>query len=355
MAILPSTTFPVLELPVSSLNFAMNILNSIYLRRKNKIVLSSSNSKLPATDLATMLKNIESLGYTFSPDLIEVVASLSVPEASLFYSRLIEDLKQAVGANVKHAPMYPNFPIQVMEMAEAELYLNAIVHYLGKALGQRILPQYASKTRPPKRDRIKLKIIELGTEAELIGIFRDLLAANTSLSPTDKEDLAQFIQLAPDLVVKILPQEFGYKENLAYVAGLLMRYCDTAEKLLIPHFQTATDVLRLAVAMSEGDVSLAANTRFRNFSRTERRLLLSLLEQCGAKPSVVANAIVEDMLRYKKRWLRLGERLHPFEYQKRYPNCYRAFDILRNNKPFINSHTTIPILTDTFNECLTPY
>jgi hypothetical protein len=71
---------------------------------------------------------------------------------------------------------------------------------------------------------------------------------------------------------------------------------------------------------------LAANTRFRNFARPERRLLLSLLEQCGA--------IAEDMLRQKKRWLRLGERLHPFEYHKLYPNCYQAFDILRHNKPY---------------------
>ncbi|WP_222426987.1 TerD family protein, partial [Hyella patelloides] len=49
------------------------------------------------------------------------------------------------------------------------------------------------------------------------------------------------------------------------------------------------------------------------------------LEQC--------DSLVEDMLRYQKRWLRLGERIHPFEYKKRYPKCYQAFDILRNNKP----------------------
>ena len=311
----------------------MNTFNSIYLRRKNKIVLSKSNSQLPVADLATIIKNIESLGYTFSPDLIEVVASLSVPEASLFYSQLSQDLERALGANVKHSPMYPNFPIQVMEMGEAELYLNAIVHYVGNTMGQRILPQYAKEDRPTLKDLVKLKIIDLGTEAELIEIFHNLLIAKTALSPTDKEDLGEFIKLIPDYAVKILPSEFGYKENLAYIAGLLLRHCDTAEELLFPYFKTATDVLRLAVAISEGDVSLAENTRFRNLARPERRLLLSLLERCGA--------IVEDMLRYKKRWLRLGERLHPFEYKKRYPNCYRAFDILRNDKPFATFNSKI--------------
>ena len=304
----------------------MNILNSIYLRRKNKVVLDSSNGKLEPEDLATILKNIESLGYTFSPELIECVASLSLPEASLFYSRLVEDLKQALGANVKYAPMYPNFPVQVMEMAEARLYLNAIVHYLGRNLGVRVLPQYAKENRPALADKIKLTVIGLGTEAELLAIFRNLLAANTSFSDRDRQDLTLFATAFPHLLIEMLPTEIGYKENLAFVASLVLDNCDAAEKLLTPYFKTATDVLRLATAMSQGDISLAENTRFRSFSRPERRLLLGLLERCGS--------IVGDMLRHQKRWLRLGERLHPFEYKKRYPNCDRAFDILRNNRSF---------------------
>ena len=320
----------------------MSSLNSIYLRRKNKVILSSSNSKLEDVALATILKNIESLGYTFSPQLIECLATLSLPEASLFYSQIVKDLKQAISANVKYSPMYPNFPTQVMKMADAELYLNAIVHYVGTAMGVRILPQYEKEERPPLlklyKQKIltskifKLKIIDLGTETELVDIFGNLLAANTSLSPSDKEDLTEFISGFPKLAAKILPKKFGYKENLAFTAGLLINHHQDAEKLLIPYFKTATDVLRLATALSEGDVSLSDNTYFRNFRRSERRLLLGLLEQC--------NSITEDMLRYKKRWLRLGERIHPFEYKKRYPKCYQAFDVLRNNKPFatFNSH-----------------
>ena len=38
--------------------------------------------------------------------------------------------------------MYPNFPSQVMEMEEAELYINAMMHYLGRWFGVRILPNY---------------------------------------------------------------------------------------------------------------------------------------------------------------------------------------------------------------------
>ena len=314
----------------------MNKLNSIYLRRKSKLILEGSDRQLGATDdkacgkstgnllvnLATILKNIESLGYTFSPQLIDRLSTLSESEASLFYSQLVTDLKQAIGGAVEYAPMYPNFPAQVMDMAEAELYLNAITHYLGDVLEVRILPQYNTELRSPLSDSIKLKIIELGTESELLDIFRNLLTANTSLSETDKQDLKEFISTFPNLTADILPQQFGYKENLAYVASLLL-HRDLAQ--LQPYFKTATDVLRLATAMSDGDISLAKNTRFRNFNRRERRSILELLEQC--------DSILEDMLRYKNRWIRLGEKLHPFEYCQRYPKCYRGFDVVRNDKP----------------------
>ena len=306
----------------------MNKLNSIYLRKKSKVVLTRSNSQLDAVNLATILKNIESLGYTFSPQLIDRLSTLSEPEASLFYSQLVTDLKQALGA-VEYAPMYPNFPAQVMEMVEAELYLNAITHYLGDVLEVRILPQYNTESRSPLSDSIKLKIIELGTESELLNIFRNLLRANTSLSETDKQDLRKFISTFPNLTVDILPEQFGYKENLAYVASLLHQ--DLAK--LQPYFKTASDVLRLATAMSDGDISLAENTRFRNFNRRERRLLLELLEQC--------DSIAEDMLRYKNRWIRLGEKLHPFEYRQRYPKCYRGFDVVRNDKPVATFNSSL--------------
>ena len=297
----------------------MNKLNSIYLRRKNKLVLARGDRQLGAASLATILKNIECLGYTFSPQLMDRLSTLSEPEASLFYSQLVTDLKQAVGGAVEYAPMYPNFPAQVMETAEAELYLNAITHYLGDVLEVRILPQYNTESRSPLSDSIKLKIIELGTESELLDIFRNLLAANTSLSEIDKQDLQEFISTFPDLTADILPEQFGYKENLAYVASLLL---DRLAQLQ-PYFKTATDVLRLATAMSDGDISLAKNTRFRNFNRRERRAILELLEQC--------DSIAEDMLRYKNSWIRLGEKLHPFEYARRYPKCYRGFDVVRND------------------------
>ena len=89
---------------------------------------------------------------------------------------------------------------------------------------------------------------------------------------------------------------------------------------------TATDVLRLAVALSGGDVSLATPCEFGKFRRAERALLLGWVERAGSR--------TEDMLRWKGRWVRLGERLHPGEYAGRFPQAAAAFDVLRNDRPF---------------------
>ena len=106
-------------------------MNTIYLRRKNKVIIGSGKATASLEHLATLLKNLETLGYTLSNELLERVSTMSVKELTGFYSQIVEDLKIMVGDHVKHKPMYPNFPKQVMDMSEAELYFNAMVHYFG--------------------------------------------------------------------------------------------------------------------------------------------------------------------------------------------------------------------------------
>lgn len=301
--------------------------NSIYLRRKNKIFVAREKNNLPDDYIFNLLANIESLGYTFSVELIEAVKTLSVEKFKRFYKQLIIDIKENVGAHVLYQPMYPNFPEQVKKLSEEELYSNAFWHYLGDAIGKRIMPNYKIKKRSKLKDKIDLKVIELGSKDEFNAIFTNLLSAKTSFSCIDQRDIIWFVKTYNEKIYSLVPSEIPIKENLAfYLACLLNNNITNAEQELIKHVKTATDVLRIAVALSAGDVSLARNTRFSNISRKNRKLLLFALEK--------TNFITEDMLRYKNVWKRLGEKLHPFEYKNRFPKCYEAFDIIRNDKPF---------------------
>ncbi|MGG1659227.1 cytoplasmic protein [Brevibacillus sp. NRS-1366] len=309
------------------------MINTIYLRRANKRIVSQGkgSDRLPEAYLATAMKNIEYLGFTFSHRLMRAVRTLSKEQFEAFYRQLAADLRVLVGAHVEYQPMYPGFPMQVMQEHDAELYLNAIYHYLTLDL-----PEYDAADRPPLLDEVNLKVIDLGSKAEFHAMIRRLIQAKTSISATDREDIDAAIEDAePDELEAILPAEIPFKENVGFVAASLLKHNKANVKLIGQYFKTATDVLRLAVAWSDGDVSLAEATRFRKFKRRERRLLLGLLEQC--------HPITEDMLRYKERWIRLGEILHPFEYKERFRRCEEAFDILRNNKPYTTFNGSVEL------------
>ncbi|KAA8753906.1 cytoplasmic protein [Paenibacillus sp. UASWS1643] len=301
--------------------------NTIYLRRANKLIIEPNEGKqqLPKTHLATALKNIEALGYTFSDELMQAMRQLSMEQFGTVYIQLVADLRVMVGAHVKYTPMYAGFPMQVMQADEAELYLNAIIHYLTNLTV--VYPDQPSVERMPLLEKTDLKVIGLGNKQAFQTLIRQIIEAKGSISETDKADIDTVLEHAdPEDVDALLPAEIPFKENVGFVVASLLKHEKANIDRIGMYFKTASDVLRLAVAWSNGDVSLAAASPFRKFKRRERRLLLGLLEQCGS--------ITEDMLRYKDRWIRLGEILHPSEYKLRYPRCEEAFDILRNNKPY---------------------
>lgn len=293
-------------------------MNEILLRRKNKVIVERGSETNPNNQyIITIMKNIEALGYTFSKELFGVLQTLSKEELQKFYLELIPMLKKLVGADVVYKPMYPNFPESVMEADYIELFINAIIHYWS---GGMLYPNEEKNERLPLFDETKVKVIDLGYKEDLQNIFNNLCQSKTSISQTDKEDIERIFK---NMQVKF-PDEVPLKENVALIGKLyLENYSLATAKDIQKYFKTATDVLRLITAMSDGDISLAANTKFRSFRRKERRMLLELLQGCGS--------IEEDMLRYKNRWIRIGERLHPSEYsEEQFGKVITAFNKLRN-------------------------
>ncbi len=296
-------------------------MNEILLRRKNKILLCNGTGSAVQPNeqyIATISKNIEYLGYTFSKELFEVLRTYSDAELCAFYEELVPLLKKQVGADVIYNPMYLYFPKSVMEADYAVLYVNAMVHYWSYGT---LYPCQEKNARLPLFEESKVKVLRLGTQEDLYDIFYDLCTSKTSISNADKEDIQWIFK---NMRVQF-PEEIPLKENVALIGKLyLENYPLAAAKDIQRFFKTATDVLRLITAMSNGDISLAENTRFRSFKRRERRLIMELLQNCGD--------IEEDMQRYRNRWVRAGERIHPGEYSsEQFGKVITAFHKLRNN------------------------
>ena len=98
------------------------------------------------------------------------------------------------------------------------------------------------------------------------------LSLATSPIPLSGEDLALLGVLAEFHVGDAQPEAIAVRESRAVVNRVRL------EHGLALELDTPVDVLRLACALSDGDVSLREPTRFRSLRRAERRALLSALD-----------------------------------------------------------------------------
>ena len=305
----------------------MNTINEILLRRKHKINLPAKefSSSTDKTMVMTLIKNIESYGFTFDKELIQNLMTYSSDEIAHFYFDLLNKLKPLVGADKEYTPMYPNFPKQVADASDVELFFNALAHYWTYGTW---LPNYLKNDRLPLLDMTNMTVLTCGSNGDIVEIYKNLLSSKTSLSTQDKADIETIVDDLCNLSYYYLPDEIPLKENAAFITKTLLDKSPIFRVNAVQkYFKTATDVLRLVVALSDGDISLAKNTKFRSLRRKERRMIMDLLANCSN--------ILEDMYRYQYQWIRIGEILHPWEkcYNViRYENVREAFNTIRNKK-----------------------
>lgn len=293
-------------------------MNAMYFRRANKVLVENydENSNINFAEVAALDANLRVLGYTLDGTLAQRLLNAPVDEIKRIHDTLISEAKEIKGVRSYRA-MYPNFPKQVMEASSAELYVNAIVHYWS---GGTLLPVYNKIERPDLDfNEDKYTVISLGDGEDLHKLIVNLFKANSAWSETDKADVKSLPDPWFSHAYNVAYTMFENRENKAVLGAESLR-----RGFYINHkMDTATDVLRLAVAMSDGDVSLAEKTVFRSFTRNERRHIMFMLD-------CIKGDITEDMLRHAAAWKRLGERIHPGEF-KNYPFVQEAFSVVRNN------------------------
>ena len=251
------------------------------------------------------LTTLRALGYRLSAPARE---ALTCPEQAWALVNAAARLTSGSPA-AEYRPFYPDFPVQVRSASEATLLVNAALHYLGDVVGVRILPDYRPSPREPlPGDDGALTELGLATAQNLERIVADLIAQATPFSAQDRADLTALSDFGPEAAPRV-----AVKENLAVLTVTFPDLDFSAS------YRTVTDVLRLAVAMAGGDVSLAEPCRFPSFSRAQRRRLLGLLDAVGQVQDSRDSA--EEMARRCERWKRLARHLRPGDYARRFPRA----------------------------------
>ena len=267
----------------------------------------------PADLEAQLQAEAMALGFVFDEDAVRALIGAPKARAEVFAV-----LQRLVGADKRWEPMYPNFPAQVFEASEAELYLNAIRHYWSWGQWR---PDYAKQARLPQFESgMTFKPVGRIEPEALLDVFAKLLAANGALAEVDRAVLGSlFHHFDEATLLPHVPASVPFKETLCLmVAHALERGMPTLAAGVV---QTTTDVLRVASGLSGGDVSLAENTRFR-LSRAQRRWLVATLEP------VVSEV---DLARHHKTWKRLFHHLHVGTFAHA-PRTRALADTLRNGK-----------------------
>lgn len=305
-----------------------------------KGIIVTPNTGVDNRNLAMIVQaEIMHFGYMLDQDALDQLGHSDSADIKDFHNEVISYLKMMTGGQRDYRPIYSGFPTQVMEMSELQLWINQLVGYWS---GGSFTADEWAKTKGSAFEHVKYKVIVSGTEDNFKGIFASLAKAGTSLTPNDLDVIKWFIVNYPTVV---FPEVIPFKENLCTIFGELIAANRDLKTVKLPKL-TTTDVLRIVVHMSGGDISLPAVPqarikssrwssstvanpdrvafKFKKFSRKERRFILNLLEE--------SNLDIRDMKLKDQRWIRIGEILHPGEYQSLFPRTARAFQQLRNEK-----------------------
>ena len=306
------------------------ILDETALNTHTKEQTKTNNAPIDNFAVAlTLNAELINLGFIMSAPLLNTTKTLSEDQLTFLAEELIPTLRARKGAHVNYQPMYPNFPKQVIDAWDVELYFNAIRHYW--SMGQ-WSPNYPTLPKAYAFETSKLIEIGLATDTEVNAIFTKLLQSNDSISEDDKQILEWFM-LNVDNAALAFPEDIPFAENKCIIAAILLAQNKDISSLV----KTATDILRIATYLSEGDVSLAQNTKFISLPRTLRKTLTLQLAR-------VINE--EDIGRHRNKWVRLFHSLHAGEYSEK---VYAIAKKARNNQALESFYGRVEYAINTNN------
>ncbi|MEU5044841.1 hypothetical protein [Streptomyces griseorubiginosus] len=284
-----------------------------------------------------------SVGFKLSADALRTLSGLSEGTVVDTAVRTLATVRELVGDHVRHNVHFVDFPANVpdtfefwtrcvTEALEDRKARPGIIAQLRTGVVNLLtLPSYGTYQHTYEEmlaahDELlaaagdRLTVLHPGEplEAEVTALYLALAGSSTPLGEerlADLEVLARYCADGPQ------PETIPVRENRAVVNAARLKAGSA------PLLDTVTDVLRLACAVSDGDVSLQQPTRFRTMSRPVRRTLLAGLDEVVARTP----AKLADVLTHREAFKRLGERLHPHEYP-RWPHAAEVFAVARGEK-----------------------
>lgn len=284
-----------------------------------------------------------SVGFKLSAELLARLSGLSEGTVVDTAVRTLDTVREMVGDHVRHNVYFIDFPANVPDtydfwmrciagaLADDATRASTLEQLSDGVVNLLTLPSYGRYQHTytemlGHHDELiaaagdRMTVLHLGgdAEAEVTALYLALAGGGTPLGEDDLRDLEVLAEVCVD---GPQPERIPVRESRAVINRARLRAGSQ------PLLDTVTDVLRLACALSGGDVTLVEATRFRGLTRPVRRALLAGLDAVVA----AAPAKLADVHAHREVFKRLGERLHPHEYPQ-WPHAADVFAVARGEK-----------------------
>lgn len=286
----------------------------------NNILIRHNFVHIPGSDFVgasqeehtTIMMNLSYYGYSLSVDAYKALIKLSSNELSSWWKSVEPELKALTGDDRKIGDfvVYKNFPAEVLDKSFADYWFPQILMYWGfpaEFFAQEVEPRENMKDQP------SLKVLSRSNTNTFANILKSHLGSPVRWKDYELEEVKYMSNTLP-VDISSIP----FKENMVAIAKY---FIENNRKAVV---NTATDVLRLAVGLSDGDISLREKTKFKSFNKPTRKFLLGLLEQ--------SSNLEEDIARRSEVWKKLLSHLHPGDWAKRFPKVCKVADDLYHDR-----------------------
>lgn len=297
---------------------------------ESKPITSNKESNQMAL-IATFMRNLLDMGFTISQELYNNLSTLSEEELTSILPMYLDIVKSNIGADKTYKVFYPGFPSQVMALSDMALFINAYLHYMG--IIDESLDIYKPNADKLYKDtnmnnisndiynaRKQKNVINYAEPYELCKLYMNILQSPISIDDVDKYYLNLIMDYDNDSFLPI--DNIPSKEVTAYYASLILKKRNYNLSSLNPSWiKTPTDVLRLYVALSNGDITLSRPTRFKNLNNKGKEVIIRLMAKVTTKDTAYMYK------KYAEPWKRIIERIHPnSEKWAHIPNIKNVYD-----------------------------
>lgn len=277
-----------------------------------------------------------SAGFKMSGDLLSVLASRDPGEVMDLAVRVLPVVRKMSGAHSTHNVYFRDFPFGVPDTEE---FWAGLFSQLVLAQGEQQAAEQVLSLTPGPDPQLMVSLLALPGYGTPQHGYAEMLAAHDSLveAASDRVTMldegvslhAEGRQLTQRLAGRNVPLSGADLEALVFLAGL---YTDDLaapvpvrenqavineariRKGLPARVSSVTDVLRLAVQLSGGDVTLQQRTKFKSFPRSQRRAIMASLDSVVPLRVGAGYDALSQVHQHAEAWKRLGERIHPHEF-----------------------------------------